>query len=82
MPLTIELAPETEERLAAQAQARGMSLPEYAKLFLEQQLIPPPSNLSPAERAALWRKSAGGLPHTEPLSDEAISRESIYAERG
>jgi hypothetical protein len=23
-----------------------------------------------------------GLPETKPLSDEAISRESIYAERG
>jgi hypothetical protein len=33
------------------------------------------------ERVKLWR-DVSGLPDTEPLSDEAISRESIYAERG
>jgi hypothetical protein len=37
---------------------------------------------SPAERAALWRASVTGLPDTAPLSDEAISRESIYSARG
>jgi hypothetical protein len=36
------------------------------------------ATLSPVERARLWRESAKGLPHTPPLSDEAVSRESIY----
>jgi len=48
----------------------------------DQKKTIPVGPLSPAERAALWRNSAGGLPHTKPLSDEAISRESIYADRG
>jgi sRNA-binding protein len=39
-------------------------------------------SLSPAERGAAWRESAKKLPHTPPLSDEAISRESIYDARG
>jgi len=38
--------------------------------------------LSPAERATFWRESVEGLPDTAPLSDEAISRESIYSARG
>jgi hypothetical protein len=35
---------------------------------------------TPAERVKLWR-DVSGLPDTKPLSDEAISRESIYSER-
>lgn len=38
--------------------------------------------LSAPARAAAWREGAKNLPKTEPLSDEAISRESIYAGRG
>jgi hypothetical protein len=38
--------------------------------------------MSPAERGAAWRESAKKFPHTPPLSDEAISRENLYAERG
>lgn len=36
--------------------------------------------LSPAERAKGWRETAERLPHTPPLSDEAISRESLYGD--
>ncbi len=38
--------------------------------------------LSAAERAAEWRASVEGLPLVPPLSDAAISRESIYDPRG
>ncbi len=34
------------------------------------------------ERAQLWRESAKGMPHTPPLSDAAVSRESVYDARG
>jgi hypothetical protein len=37
--------------------------------------------LSPAERAAAWREGVQRLPHSEPLSDEAVSRENMYADR-
>jgi antitoxin ParD1/3/4 len=33
-------------------------------------------------RAAAWRDAAKNLPRTPPLSDEAISRESLYDTRG
>jgi hypothetical protein len=38
--------------------------------------------MSPAERAAAWLASTEGLPLTPPLSDEEISRESLYGRRG
>jgi hypothetical protein len=52
------------------------------RLPANQVLVTSPSSLSPTERANYWQDSAGGLADTKPLSDEAISRESIYADRG
>jgi hypothetical protein len=83
MSVKIDLAPEIEKSYAAQAAAQGVPLPEYLRHVLEEQAVPPASKpLTPAERATYWRESAGGLPHTALLSDEAISRESIYSSRG
>jgi hypothetical protein len=79
MPITIDLSPETEASLAALAAARGLALQEYLQHLLEESV--PTSHgsamLSAAERAAAWRQSAKNLPHTPPLSDEAISRENL-----
>lgn len=83
MSVTIDLPPEIEADLAAQAAAQGVSLPEYLAHLLEERAAPgAASPMSPAERANAWREAAKGLPHTPPLSDEAISRESIYDIRG
>lgn len=83
MSVKIELPPEIEAHLAAQAEAQGIPLPEYLLHLLEEQASAETgSTLSPAERAAAWRDSVKGLPATPPLSDEAISRESIYSARG
>ena len=83
MSVKVELPPEVEAHLAAQAAAEGISLPEYLRHLLEEQASADTGGtLSPAERAASWRKSVKGLPVTPPLSDEAISRESIYNARG
>ncbi len=81
MTNTIELRPETEARLAVRAAESGMSLPNYV-CFLLEAYVRETEPLSPAERANLWRESSRDLPHSEPLSDEAISRELIYTERG
>jgi hypothetical protein len=83
MTVTIELSPEIEADLKAQAEARGLPLVHYLQDLLRERasLVADPL-LSPGERAALWRKSAKGLPYSPPLSDEAISRESIYGDRG
>jgi hypothetical protein len=83
MTVTIELPPEIETGLTAQAKERGLPLPQYVQqLLLEQVHLRAATSLSPAERAALWRESVKDLPQTPPLSDEAISRESIYGDRG
>jgi len=83
MRVTIELPPEIESDLTSQAEAQGLLLSQYLQRLLRQQVpVRAGAALSPSERAALWRESVRGLPHTPPLSDEAISRESIYGDRG
>lgn len=83
MSVTIELPPEIEASLAAQAAAHGVALPEYLQhLLKEQAAARTRARPSPDERATLWRDGVKGLPKTKPLSDEAISRESIYLARG
>ena len=82
MSVTIDLPPELEARLRAQAEARGMQLPEHlCHVLAEQAGASKVRRKTPEERIRLWR-DVSGLPDTKPLSDEAISRESIYAERG
>lgn len=83
MTVTIELPPEIEAVLVAQAKAQGLPLPEYLQHLLREQ-VPgvADASLSAADRASAWRDSVKGLPHTAPLSDEAISRASIYGDRG
>jgi hypothetical protein len=79
MTIRIELPPEIEASLAALAAEQGMALRDYLKHLLEEKATSRKAELlSPAERARLWRESAKGLPHTQPLSDEAVSRESFY----
>lgn len=83
MSVKIELPPEIEANLAARAAAQGIPLPEYLRRLLEDKAAAGKGNpLSPEERANFWRDTAGGLPETKLLSDEAISRETIYSGRG
>ena len=82
MKITIELKPETEAGLAALAAARGVALPQYLRELLESQLSSGGRPMSGAQRAAVWRASAIGLPISPPLSDESISRSNIYGIRG
>lgn len=83
MTVTIELPPEIEVGLIAQAEAQGLALPQYVqRLLLERFPSGVSTPLSAAGRASAWRESVKGLPHTPPLSDEAISRDSIYGNRG
>lgn len=82
MTVTIELSAEVEASLAALAKAHGLPLPEYVQHLLEEQVAAHAAQLSAVERAAEWRASVEGLPLVPPLSDDAISRESIYGPRG
>jgi hypothetical protein len=82
MTVTIELSPGLEAGLQALAAARGVGLPEYVQQVLEEQVSVRAEQLSPAERAEAWRMSAEGLPLRPPLTDAAISRDSIHGARG
>lgn len=83
MTVTIHLPPDIETGLIAQARAHGLDLSQYVEQVLREQ-VPPRADttLSPSLRAAAWRESIRGLPCTPPLSDDAISRENIYGDRG
>jgi hypothetical protein len=82
MSVTIDLPPDVEARLAAQAAEVGVPLVQHLRQLLEEHAgASQPTRKTPEERARHWRESAAGLPDTKPLSDEAISRESTDAER-
>ncbi len=79
--MTVTLKPDLEEELAARAQVEGVSIEDFVNRELERLVArpQPQSNLTPEERARRWREfiehhSVGG----PPLSDYAVSRESIY----
>lgn len=84
MTVTLELKPEVEERIAAEAQARGLSVEDYIQLKLEGKSTTPDPNSIPYEE---WLRRFNEWIHSHdhikgpPLSDEAINRESIYRER-
>ena len=81
MTVTIELKPEMEASLSALAAAQGIDLARLVERLLENQLPATASPMTAAERAAVWR-ALPDLPIRPPLSDEAISRASIYDARG
>ena len=85
MPSILEVQPDIAAKIAAQAAERGVSVDAYLRLLVEerQERMGSQKALSPQEKARLWREwAASHNPDTPLLSDEAISRESIYEERG
>lgn len=82
--MSVTLKPDLEEELAARAKAEGLTTEEFVNRVLERLVAQekPAAELSAEERARLWlewtEKHAVGGP---PLSDYAVSRESIYKER-
>jgi hypothetical protein len=81
MTVVIELKPEMEASLTALAAAQGVDLARFVERLLENQLQLAATPMSAAERAAAWR-ALPNLPIRPPLSDEAVSRTSIYDSRG
>ena len=83
--MTITLRSDIEEEVAARAQAEGLSSEEFVNRALERLVAsaPPGSKLTPEERVRLWNEWVNSHDYIKapPLSDEAISRESIYRER-
>jgi len=80
MTVKLELQPDLEAGLLAAAQARGLSLETYLAQVIRDHAI---------DHAALpiedWEREfdawVRSFPKTPLLSDEAISRESMYPDR-
>jgi hypothetical protein len=86
MTVTIELTPEVEERIIAEAKARGVSVENYILNVLEKEATNGEASFALNATPAEWKKAFLEWAHAErpvspALSDEAISRESIYRER-
>ena len=85
MPTMLQVKPETASRIQARARERGVSVDVYLRELIDQKGTESESNngLSSQERVRLLREWASGHSANTPLlSDDAISRESIYGERG
>ncbi|MFQ4146134.1 hypothetical protein [Chlorogloeopsis sp. ULAP02] len=88
MTILLNLKPEMEARLIAQAAAKGVSVEQYLESWIETNLIPeiersPSQTQTPQEWVNLLEAFSNNpaLANVPLLSDEAISRESIYRER-
>lgn len=84
MTVTFELSPEEEAALQAQAQTRGLTLQEWV-LQLAEQSGSAPLELDQISPDDTWEQEfdewLDSFPDTPPLSDEAISRVSLYPDR-
>ena len=80
MTLTLKIKPELEARLLLLAQGRGLTVEEYLLSVVEHSLVPGTnSTASPEERATAFEAWARNHPtFAPPLSDDAVSRESMY----
>lgn len=82
MAVTLNLKPELEAGLLAQAQAGGKTLEEYLLSMVESAVMPVTGKqLTPEQRAAAYEAWSASHRATPPLSDYAVSREGIYEGR-
>jgi hypothetical protein len=82
MTVTLNLKPELEAGLLAQARASGMTVEEYLLSVVEGAVLPMTHKaLSAEERAAAFEAWSVGHRPTPPLSDNAVSRDGIYEGR-
>ena len=82
MAIQIQLKPEIEAELKAQAQQNGLPLSQYVVRILEEHVPRQPlePGMTPEERAQAFQDWAKSFPYrrTTPLPDDAISREAFY----
>jgi hypothetical protein len=80
MTITLELPPELEARLVAEATAKGVSVGDVVKAYLYHAApVQSPKHLSADDIERGLEEAADLIPEgLPPLSDEAISRESLY----
>jgi hypothetical protein len=80
MSVTLELRPEIEERVTAEAAARGLSVEEYLTSIIEGRALRGSLDATLEEFEAAMDLLAEGSDRLPVLSPEAFSRESIYAD--
>ena len=81
----LEVEPEVASKIQARARKRGVSVDVYLRELIDEKGTESERSNGPSsqERVALLRQWASGHGTDTPvLSDEAISRESIYGDRG
>jgi hypothetical protein len=79
MPIILELPPEVEADLAAQAEARGLELDEYLESLLKQHAaMKYPDELSLQEFEVELDALARGSEKLPYLPPDALPRESYY----
>jgi hypothetical protein len=79
--IQIELRPEFEARLAAEAQARGVEVQTYVESLLEQAMatkIIPPRRRTREEMRTFFEAMAANSDKIPQLPDDAFTRESFY----
>jgi len=85
MTTMLEVEPEIASKIQARARERGVSVDVYLRELIDQKGTESErsNDLSPQERVRLLREWASGHSRDTPvLSENVISRESIYEERG
>lgn len=79
MTVTLKLTPEIAAGLQSQARANGMTLEEYLLSLVEgAALRNTRSAFSVEQRAAAFEAWSAAHRPTPPLSDYAVSRDSMY----
>ncbi|MFN7922986.1 MAG: hypothetical protein U0Q16_22980 [Bryobacteraceae bacterium] len=78
MTVTLHFPPEIEAGLRAQAGAMGLPIDRYIQSVLEQ-AVPSVSAVSADQVLAELDALADDAPDAPLLSDEAVSRETIYS---
>jgi hypothetical protein len=78
MTVTLNLRPELEAGLLAQAQASGMTVEQYLVSMVEGAVLSTTSCMSAEERARAFEAWSDGHRSTTPLSDHAVSRDGMY----
>ena len=79
--IQVQLRPEIEARLAAEAEARGVEVQVYVERLLEQAITTgtvPPRRRTREEMRAFFEAMAANSDKIPQLPDEAFTRESFY----
>ena len=79
--IRIELRPEVEARLAAEAEARGVEVCAYVENLLEQAMATrtvPPRHRTREEMPSFFEAMDANSDKIPQLPDEAFTRESSY----